>query len=268
MTTSGYWQDLTTRDFATLDPERTIAVLPVAAVEQHGPHLPLATDAIINGALAASVLNNTSAQVLVLPAVTIGHSLEHADYRGTLSIGAETLLSVWIDIGRSVARAGVRKLIILNTHGGQTSLVDLAALRLRQECAMLAVRANYFRFGTPAGLFEADELQHGIHGGEVETSLMLHLRPELVRTDALTNVEALTHRMAASHRLLGPEGPVGFGWLSQDLHPSGVSGNAANADAGRGKRYFEHLVQAFTTLIEETAAMPLHTLRSRPEPRE
>src|SRR5690606_39186929 len=110
--------DLTTADLVGLDAERTVAVLPVSAIEQHGPHLPLATDAIIGDGLVRLAMERVKQDVLVLPAMTIGHSLEHIDYPGTLSIAAESLLAAWLDIGRSVARTGLRKLVLLNTHGG------------------------------------------------------------------------------------------------------------------------------------------------------
>lgn len=258
-----HWQDLTTLHFQALDPERTIAVLPLAAVEQHGPHLPLATDAIINAGLIDGLLQKPAgiARVLVLPAMTIGHSLEHRDYAGTLSLSAETLLANWSEVGSSVARAGLSKLVLLNTHGGQTSLVQLAALRLRAEHRMLVVRANYFGFGSPPGLFEEDELKHGIHGGEMETSLLLHLRPDLVRREALADFTGLPQQLALKNQVLGAEKPIGFGWMSQDLHPMGVVGNAARADAARGKQLLDYLVEKLVLLIEEVAEMPMETLR-------
>lgn len=261
MTRTDFWQHLTTRDFAGLDPQQTVALLPVSAVEQHGPHLPLATDAVIAEALVEAVMARIAEGLLVLPAMTVGHSLEHVDYAGTLSIGAEALLASWIDVGQSVARAGLRKLVLLNTHGGNVPLVQLVALRLRQSHGLLVVRANYSAFGSPAGLFATDELLHGFHGGEMETSLMLHLRPALVRREALADFPALTHSMAATNQLLGPEKPVGFGWMSQDLHPQGVCGNAARADAQRGKQLFDHLVDRLVTLIHEVQATPLTTLK-------
>jgi creatinine amidohydrolase len=258
-----YWQDLATPDFEQLDPESTVAILPLAAVEQHGHHLPLATDAIINAGLVEALLERPrkSVRVLVLPALTIGHSLEHIDYAGTLTMAAETLLASWIDVGRSVARAGVSKLVLLNTHGGQTSLVQLAALRLRVEEGMMVVRANYFAFGSPPGLFGADELKHGIHGGEMETSLLLHLRPDLVRQEALADFTGLPQQMATRNKVFGAEKPVGFGWMSQDLHESGVVGNAAGADAARGKQLLDYLADQLALLIDEVAATPLETLK-------
>ena len=261
MITTCYWENCTTRDLLDLHPERTVALLPVSAVEQHGPHLPLATDAIICDGLVRATMQRVQEGLLVLPPMAIGHSLEHIAFAGTLSVAAEPLLASWLEIGRSVARTGLRKLIILNTHGGNIPLVQLAALRLRQELGMLVVRANYFSFGSPAGLFSEDELRHGIHGGEMETSLMLHLRPELVRQQALADFRALTHEMAARNEVLGPEKPIGFGWMSQDLSEHGVCGNAARADAKRGEQLLAHQADKLVTLIKECQSTPLSTLR-------
>ncbi len=263
---SGYWQELTTCDFAGLDPEKAIALLPVAAIEQHGPHLPLATDALINAGIVTEAMQRLpdDLSVLVLPALTVGSSLEHTAFAGTLSIDAETLLATWRQLGACVARAGIRKLVILNTHGGQTALVDVAALQLRADHAMLVARANYLRFGVPAELFSVEELAEDIHGGLVETSLMLHLRPDLVRRDAIEEFTGLARELAARNDELGVERPVGIGWMSQDLHPSGACGNAAGAEAGRGKAYLEHIADALVRLLAEVTATPLSLFENRP----
>ena len=160
---NGYWQDLTSAQFGSLDKERTVVVLPVSAIEQHGPHLPLGTDALINQAIIEGTLAlpASSSTVLILPPLVVGDSLEHQHFPGTLSIDSETLLGAWVNIGESVARAGLSKLILFNSHGGNVPLVDIAALRLRVDRQLLVVRANYFSFRTPAGLFETDELAHG-----------------------------------------------------------------------------------------------------------
>lgn len=266
---SGYWQELTTVDFDTLDAERTVALLPVAAIEQHGPHLPLATDAVINDGIVRAALpriDASAATLLVLPALRVGTSTEHESFPGTLSIPPTMLADVWTEVGRGVARAGVRKLVIFNTHGGQKSVVDIAALRLRAERRMLVVRASYFAFGAPPGLYDAAESTHDIHGGEVETSLMLHLRPDLVRLDRAENFRGLPHELAERNRMLGAEKPVGFGWLAEDLHPAGVCGNAANADAERGEAHLAHLAIRLAALVGEVAATPLTVLRSRTGP--
>ena len=260
---SGFWQDFRAEDFEHVDSERTVALLPVGAIEQHGPHLPLATDALINEGIvrAALPLVAPPAVLLVLPALAVGNSPEHARFRGTLAIRDTTVADCWTDIGRSVARAGVRKLVIVNSHGGQRSLVDLVAVRLRAELSMLVVRANYFALGVPPGLFDSVRLAHDIHGGEIETSLMLHLAPELVRRDRLENFSGLPQRLAETNRLLGAEKPIGIGWLAEDLHPAGVCGDASRADAAKGARYLEHLAERLAALVAETAATPLSVLR-------
>jgi creatinine amidohydrolase len=259
-----YWQDLATTDFAGLDTESTLVILPVAATEQHGPHLPLGTDLLINrGIIAAtdSYLDN-DIRVLVLPEQAVGDSLEHSAFAGTLTLRPESLLSAWSAIGAAVARSGLRKLVIFNSHGGQTGLVDQVALRLRVEQGMLVVRANYFALGTPPGLFAEDELAHGLHGGELETSLMLHLHPGLVRQDALRD---FAWPDTAADALLQAERPVGYAWMSQDLNPAGAVGRAARADARRGARLLDHLGRSLATVLSQTAAMPLGTLRDGPE---
>ncbi len=257
------WQELTTRDFPLADAESCVALLPLAAVEQHGPHLPLATDLLIAEGLVEEMARRHAgpATLALLPAMAVGDSLEHTAYAGTLSIASTHLLESWLDVGRSVHRAGVRKLVLLNTHGGNAPLVDLAAVRLRAELAMLVARASSYRFGTPRGLFASDELAHGIHGGEVETSLMLHLRPDLVRREALARFDALGARWAREGRTLGVEEPAGIGWMAQDLNAHGVCGNAADADAQRGARMLEHLASALGRVVSELAGTPAATLR-------
>lgn len=265
---SGFWRDLTTEDFAGLDAERTVALLPVAAIEQHGPHLPLYTDACIAEGIVARTLELVpeNLSLLVLPTLSVGASAEHQAYAGTLSLGPETLARVWIEIGEGVAAAGVSKLILFNTHGGQTHVGDVAALELRRRHGMLAVKANYFGFGVPAELFDDEELDHGIHGGAVETSMMLHLRPDLVRMEAAGNFEPLSLVMTSEYRRLRPEGAIGFGWMAQDLHPAGVAGDASRADAGKGRRVVEHAAACLAELVEETARFPLSNVRAEPGP--
>ena len=176
------WLSLTTEEFAA---QPRIAVLPVAAVEQHGPHLPVGVDTYIAEAYLARVraLLPLDTPAVILPVQAVGASDEHRAFPGTLTLSPETALRAFIEIGESVARAGIKKLVIINSHGGNLTIIDLAARQLRVRHNMLAVHASWGRFGYPDGLFSLSERTHGIHGGDIETSIMLAIYPDLVRRD-------------------------------------------------------------------------------------
>lgn len=260
------WQELSSPKFDAL-PSDTVAVLPVGAIEQHGPHLPVWVDSCINELLLDRALAAMpgAMSVLALPLQAVGKSDEHIAFAGTLSLSCDTLTAMLVQLGESVARAGVRRLILLNSHGGQPQVMDIVARALRIRCDMLVVNAAWFAIGTPDGLFSAAECRHGIHGGEVETSLMLHLRPDLVDMTRARDFVSLGQEMEGDFQLLSPEGRFGFGWQAQDLNAWGVCGNAAAADAERGARLAEHMVRTFVDLVGEVARFPLDRLRERPE---
>lgn len=256
------WLDLTTEEVAALDGAHAVAVLPVGAVEQHGPHLPLGTDTTIAEGLVAAALERLPRDVpaLLLPTQAIGHSPEHGAFAGTLELDAETLIAVWTRIGESLARSGVRKLVIVNAHGGQPQVVDLVAQRLRTRHAMLVVRANTMAWPLPDGLVDEDERSHGHHGGLVETSLMLALRPDLVRMEKAEDFASAARDLAARHRRFGHGGRLGFAWQAQDLNPRGVVGNAAAATAELGHRLLDHHATILAALIADAADFPLESL--------
>ena len=260
-----YWQELTTTDFAGLDGERTIALLPVAAIEQHGPHLPVAVDAAINAAIVERLVERAPAALplLVLPMVAAGVSPEHADFPGTLTLSPETMLRVLTEIGDSVAAAGVRRLVFLNTHGGQPQLLDLANQQLRRRHRMLAVAANAWRFWNAAAFFPEAELRHGIHGGAVETSILLHIRPDLVRRDAVRKFESLSEQLEGVFNRLTPYGRVGFGWQTQDLNPDGACGDATLATAEHGRALLDQATEGLLELLDEVVRLPLDVMRGR-----
>ncbi len=261
-----YWHEMTAKEAAALDAERVIAVLPVGSIEQHGPHLPLWVDSAITDAIARRALEllPEHVPVVMLPAMPVGKSNEHSAFPGTLSLSAETLIRLWTELGESVARAGVRKLVVLNSHGGQPQIVDVVARDLRVRLKMLVVAVNTFALGYPSGLFPETELRHGIHAGAIETSVMLHLRPDLVHRDEARNFEPLSVRLENTFTHLTPTGSIRFGWAIQDLHPEGACGNAADADARRGKQVVEHAARRFVEVLEEIDRLPLETLRDRP----
>lgn len=249
-------------------PQETVAVLPIGAIEQHGPHLPVWVDSCINELLldrALAAMPETT-PALALPLQSVGKSNEHSAFPGTLSFSYETLVRMLLELGESIHRAGIRRVILLNSHGGQPQVMDIVARELRIRHTLLAVNAAWFNMGLPDNLFSAEECRHGIHGGEVETSLMLHLRPDLVDMSRARNFTSLGQEMEQDFQLLTVEGRFGFGWQAQDLNPWGVCGNAAAADAERGARLAAHLVQQFVALVGEVARFPLDRLRPGGQP--
>ena len=259
------WQNLTSTELAGLVDETTVAVLPLAAIEQHGAHLPLSTDLDIGlGLLAAAAgqLESTRS-VIVLPPLALGSSLEHTDFAGTLSLMPETAMAVIEALGEAVHRAGIQRLVLFNSHGGNKAVIDLAALKLRAAHGMLVVKANYFRFAPPEQALPAEELRHGLHGGALETAMMLHLAPHKVRRDHLADAVSEGRLREQAGSTLGPEGDAGYAWMAQDLHPSGVTGNATLADADTGQRLVEHFGARLARVIEEAGRFDLTTLRGR-----
>lgn len=259
---SHWWWDLTTRDFAQRDMSNVVAIQPIAAVEQHGPHLPVRVDAAINAGIIARAVELMPADMpaLVLPMLPVGKSNEHHAYPGTLSLSYETLARAWYEIGESVHRAGVRKIIFFNSHGGQPQVMEIVCRELRVKLGMFAVATSWFNITEQADLFSDRERLHGIHGGEVETSVMLHLHPDLVAMQHAQDFVPLSMQMEQEFTYLRPDGAVGFGWQSQDLHPSGVSGNAAVSDAERGAIAVERAAQALVQVASEVLAFPLARL--------
>ena len=260
------WADLTWPELQARNMGKAIVVPPVAAVEQHGPHLPLGTDAMIMQGYLDRVVARLPGDfdVLFLPLQQIGTSHEHIDFAGTLTLSPDTFMRVVADIGASLALAGVRKLVLLNSHGGNSAALEIAARELRRLHGMLAVCVSWARFGYPEGLFAEEEIRHGIHGGDIETSLMLAFRPELVRQDEIADFPPASIGMARDYKWLNAGRPAGFGWMAQDLSPTGAMGNAALATAEKGERLAEHGAAAFIELLRDVAAFNLAGLENSP----
>jgi creatinine amidohydrolase len=250
-----HWWDLTTAEFAALDMRGVVALLPVAAVEQHGPHLPVRVDAAINAGILRRALELLPAEatLLVLPALVVGKSNEHLAFPGTLSLSYETLGRVWQEMAESVHRAGCRKIIFFNSHGGQPQLIDIVCRELRVRLNMLAVACSWYNVTEMADLIDAHELRHGIHGGAVETSMMLYLHPELVRMDLAQNFVSSAAQIEAENTVLRVEGSTGFGWQTQDLNAAGACGDATRADAETGRQVIERAAAALATLVAEVS---------------
>ena len=261
-----WWQDCTPQQIVALAAADGVALLPLAAIEQHGEHLPLSTDLDIAMGLVEAALPRVRAEVplCVLPPLAVGLSLEHGAFAGTLSLSPETALAVLVELGERVAAAGFRRLVLFNSHGGNKALVDLAALKLRVAQRMLVVRANYFRFAPPPDVLPLDELRHGLHGGAMETAMMLHLAPGKVRIERIGHFESLGQRMAQDGMRLGPEGEAGFAWMAQDLNPNGVSGDARLATPELGERLVTHFAQQLARLIDDAHGFDLSCLARGP----
>lgn len=257
-----HWSELTTREFEGLDRERTIAVWPIAAIEQHGPHLPVATDLAIAEGMVAELRTRLpdDLTVLILPTQAVGKSNEHLRSPGTLTLTAETALRAWVEIGGAVHRAGLRKLVMVNSHGGNVDLISIVSRELRVRFGMLVVGCSWSRLGKPEGLYSAEELAFGIHAGDVETSLMLHFRPDLVHMDKAANFAPSSIGIAREFAHLRPTGFTAFGWIAPDLHPSGAAGDASRATAEKGRATAEYAVGEFIKLLYDVTQFSLDRL--------
>ncbi|HXT05710.1 MAG TPA: creatininase family protein, partial [Roseiarcus sp.] len=193
-----------------------------------------------------------------------GKSNEHIEFPGTLTFSHETLIRAWTEIGDSVARAGVRKLVFINSHGGNVPVIDIVARELRIKHRMLAVHAAWSRFGTPEGMFSAQERAHGIHGGEVETSLMLAFRPQTVRMERAENFASAAIGIEKEMQRLRVTQPIGFGWVASDLTAAGVAGDASKASVEKGEACADHAAAAFIELLRDVLAFDVERLKRGP----
>ena len=266
-----FWADLKSPDFARLDLARAIAVLPLAAIEQHGPHLPLNVDRTLVDGVIASAFPNLPADlpVLFLPPQAIGYSPEHTRFAGTLTLKSDTLISLWTEVAESVAASGVNKLVLLNSHGGQAGLLDVVARDLRARLGMLVYSVNSFNLPlvnaqgeSVAGLFSAHEQRFGIHAGEIETSMMLALKPDQVDMAMAQDFHSTSQDRAEQFSILGDGRSAKLGWQMQDYNAQGAAGNAAAATADKGRALLGAMGLALARLLVEIDRLPADTLRN------
>ena len=264
-TKSRFWADLTTRDFADLDAAAAVAVLPLGATEQHGPHLPLSVDQVVVDGVVAASLPHLPADlpVLFLPTQQVGYSPEHSSFPGTLTLSWETAIAAWIGIGECVARAGVRKLLLLNAHGGQVSLMDIVARELRTRCRMIVYSCSWWNLplgDAVTGMFSAEEHRFGVHAGEIETSIMLSLRAQHVAMAQARDFKSSSQQRAARYPILGNGRSAKLGWHMQDYNSEGAAGNAAAATADKGHAVVAAAARELALLLQEISRLPLSTL--------
>ncbi|QHN02976.1 creatininase family protein [Granulicella sp. WH15] len=244
---------LTWKQVEAIEKDKALLVLPTAAIEQHGHHLPLATDTLINNLLLGKALERLGpeAPVYALPPVCYGKSNEHLGFPGTLSVSASTFMAVLRDIGASVAASGFRRLVLYNTHGGNSSLVDVMARDLRAEFGL----RTFCMFGSAGAKFEglsAQEKAYGFHAGEIETAYLLSGIPELVRSEEYTS--NYIAELANPDLLLPENGPATFSWLTRDIAPSGVMGDPRPASKENGDRWIEEAATKIAAALEAMLA--------------
>ena len=259
------WADLTSSTFARFDPARAVAVLPLGATEQHGPHLPLSVDTVLVNGVVNAALTHLSEQdpVWVLPTQSLGLSTEHTAFAGTLTLSPQTVIQLWCDIGASVARAGVKKLLLFNAHGGNVGLMDVVARELRGQHGLLVYSSSWYNLPLDAAAmqsFSADEQRFGVHAGDMETSMMLALAPETVNMALAQNFDSTSRTRAAQCPVLGNGKSAKLGWHMQDYNPQGAAGNAAAATAAKGQALVTSAGEQLAQLLQELMALPLSTV--------
>jgi creatinine amidohydrolase len=282
-----FWSELTTLDFQTIDKRRAIAVLPLAATEQHGPHLPVSVDTdIVDGVIQASLphlrqinadlqrgtaatnTHSTPLPVLFLPTQSIGLSPEHAAFPGTLTLKPETILHLWTDIAESVLAAGIHKLVLFNAHGGHVGMMDVVARQLRARLGMLVYCVNWYQLplidaqGQDLNSLISDhEHRFGVHAGQVETSVMLALKPHAVQMDKAKRFKSSAEQRAQNFEILGNGRSAKLAWQMQDYNADGAAGDAAQATAVMGQDLLEAAGQSLAKLMFEIDRLPADTLK-------
>ena len=259
MTISRYWRSLKTKDFDRIDRADTVVILPLAAIEQHGPHLPLDVDLRINEGIVAAAAERApeNPPFLILPTQAIGFSAEHTAFLGSLTWSPTSTLDLWTTLIGQVAGQGFRRFLLFNTHGGNSDLMRVAAREIRVRHGALAVGASWYRMLDLSVFADAIELEHGIHGGQIETSLMLHLAPETVEMEKADAFTSYAMELADRHDQLSATGNIQFGWMAQDLNRSGAVGDASKATADAGAKILDAAAQSLVDLIAEIGAFDL-----------
>ncbi|RKD70637.1 creatininase family protein [Rhizobium sp. WW_1] len=244
--------------------ERTkwIAVLPLGAYEQHGPHLPFETDTLIAEGIVSrlKVALPANLPVTFLAVEPVGYSIEHIDVAGTRTLAFDEAVRRWLAIAERLGKLGIRKLVMLNAHGGNSPLMTIVATEARVRFNMLAVATSWTRFGVPDGLIAPDDKAIDIHGGDIETSVMLALHPDKVDMSKAANFPSRQSEFIKDFSHLRAYGPHAFGWKMSDLSERGVAGNASAATAAKGEKLIAHAVKGLVELLEDVDKFDLSTL--------
>ncbi len=259
-----FWNQLTTLDFKNIDLQKAVAVLPLAATEQHGPHLPLSVDTDIIDAVVKESLKHLEphSPIFILPTQTVGLSTEHTAFPGTLSLSAQSMLQIGAELGACVARSGIRKILLFNSHGGNVGLMDLIARDLRGQHNLLVFSTSWYQL--PLGdevwsEFSLHEQRYGAHAGDIETSLMLYIDPNRVRMQYAQNFHSASEQRSADYKILGDGRSAKLGWHIQDYNTNGAVGNAKAATPEKGAKILKCAGLKLSELFEELIAIPALT---------
>ncbi len=230
-----------------------IVVLPLGAYEQHGPHLPMNTDTIIAAGLAERIKSILPPRLPVtcMPVEPIGYSIEHMYVDGTKTLTYAEAIEHWLAIIDAIRKMGIRKIVILNAHGGNSPLVSIVSTEARMRFSMLVVSTSWSRFTIPQGIISFPETEIGIHGGEIETSMMLALAPHLVKMDLAENFSSRQSEFLRNFKYLRAHGSHSFGWSMKDLNPKGVVGNAMDATVKKGEGLLSYFANCFIQLLND-----------------
>ncbi len=267
-----YWAECSTRDISLSVGENTVAVLPIGATEQHGPHLATGVDAQLADGIVRASLEHLDAdvRVLFLPTQSVGFSVEHEAFAGTLSLSVETVMATWEQLGLAVARSGIRKLVLFNTHGGHVGLIEAVGRKLRAQASMAVWSVHWWQLpgleakSAAMAPFDAHEQRYGVHAGQVETAMMRHLAPELVRMEHAQNFTSRSSERMLKHPTLGNGRSAKLGWSMADYNPLGACGNAAAATVEQGRVLVEAAGRGLAQVLSECATVPLIDLHAHP----
>lgn len=250
-------------DIASADTSDWIAVLPLGAHEQHGPHLPFETDTIIAKGIACALAERLSQELPVtfLPTEPIGYSIEHMDFEGSKTFSFDEAVKRWVGIGEKLNAQGIRKMMILNAHGGNSPLMTIVATELRVRFNMFCVATSWTRFIIAGDVVSHEEKAYGIHGGDIETSVVLALAPDTVDMEKAENFSNYQKTLAQENKHLRAYGPHAFGWKAQDLNVQGVNGDASLATVAKGEALIAQSANGLAELINEMHRFDISILK-------
>ncbi len=246
---TNFWEELTTNEIKKLN-RKIVLIFPFSSIEQHGPHLPLNTDKkILEGILLKFNKKYNSSKYLIMPEIHFGSAAEHTDFDGTINIDSVEFISHSLSILENVCKLKFKNILLLNSHGGQISHIDIIAKELKSEFNINIVKGTYFLFDQFKGIISSKEKDFGYHGGEFETSIMLYLFPNLVRQSKI-----FKHKLSPdylSSKFISYEKNIKKAWLTRELSKNGIIGDPTNASTIKGRKIVEKVIICLKKIINE-----------------